>query len=452
MKRRQFLQLAGAAAGAVALSGCSAAGWGARGSSGKTVELTYALWDANEQIGLTKSVAEFMRRNPNIHVTIQQVPYGSYQQKITEQYISGNAPDVFWVNTPWLADWGRGGVLTDVAPKVAKAGIDMSRYYPALVKLHTDGAHLWGLPKDWDTICFFYNATHLAKCGYTTPPTDLEWNPTDGGSYLHFLKQITLDTKGRNALDSAFDPSSVAIYATSAPNSYQDSFGNYMAMNGGSMLPEPYATTSTLNSPENRATFTFMTDMLNAAHVIVPGAQTGPNGDDTNTETLFAEQRMALWMTGDWNTLTASQLSGFKLGVMPMPAGPKGRISVFNGLIDGIASNTPHPDEAWQLVQWLGGPESQSIMASGGYVWSAIESLDSQFLAYWKKKGLDMSWFLDAAKATTVNFPVATGMQEGLTNVTTALGPAFLGQAPVANSLARANEIFDYRISYAAKK
>lgn len=452
MKRRQFLQLAGAAAGTLTLSSCSAAGWGIKGQSGKVVELTYALWDANQQIGLTKSVAEFTRRNPNIHVTIQQVPYGNYQQKITEQYISGNAPDVFWVNTPWLADWGRGGVLTDVAPKVKAAGIDLSRYYPALVDLHTDGQRLWGLPKDWDTICFFYNATHLAKCGYAQPPTDLEWNPTDGGSFLRFLKRITLDKNGRSALDAGFDPNNIAMYATAATNSYQDSFGNYMAMNGGSMLPRPYATSSTLDSPQNRDMFTFIIDMMNQAHVIVPAAQTGPNGDSTNVETLFASGQMAMWMTGDWNTLTVSQLSGFKIGVMPMPAGPKGRISVFNGLIDAIVSNTPHPKEAWQLAQWLGGPESQSIMAEGGYVWSAIKDLDPLFLAYWKKKGLDMSWFLDAARGKTVNFPVATGMQEALTNVTTALGPAFLGQAPVASSLATASEIFDYRISYASKK
>lgn len=452
MKRRQFLQLAAAGVGTMALSSCTAADWGFRSSGSGPVELTYALWDANEQIGLTKSVAEFMRRNPNIHVTIQQVPYNSYQQKITAQYISGNAPDVFWVNTPWLADWGRGGVLTDVAPKVKAAGIDMSRYYPALVDLHTDGSHLWGLPKDWDTICFFYNSSHLAKCGFTKAPTDLSWNPQDGGSYLHFLKQITLDAKGRSALDAGFDPHNVKIYATSAPNSYQDSFGNYIAMNGGSMLPHPYATTSTLDSRQNRETFTFMTDMLQAAHVVVPGAQSGPNGDDTNTETLFASEQMAMWMTGDWNTLTVSQLSGFKIGVMPMPAGPKGRISVFNGLIDAIVSNTPHPKEAWQLVQWLGGPESQSIMASGGYVWAAIKDLDSQFLAFWKKKGLDMSWFLDAAQHQTVNFPVATGMQEGLTNVTTALGPAFLGQSPLPASLSKAADIFDYRISYSSKK
>ena len=452
MKRRQFLQLAGAAAGTLALSSCSAQGWGIRGGTGETVELTYALWDANQQIGLTKSVAEFMKRNPNINVTIQQVPYNNYQQKITQQYISGNAPDVFWVNTPWLADWGRGGVLTDVAPKVKAAGIDMSRYYPALVKLHTDGDHLWGLPKDWDTICFYYNASHLAKCGFNTPPTDLQWNPQDGGSYLHFLKQITLDTKGRNALDSAFDQHNVDMYATTAANSYQDSFGNYMAMNGGSMLPKPYATSSTLNSSQNREMFSFMTDMLQAAHVVVPAAQTGPNGDDTNLQTLFASKQMALWMAGDWNTGTVSQLSGFKIGIMPLPSGPKGRFSVFNGLIDAIVSNTPHPEEAWKLVQWLGGPESQSLMAREGYVWSAIKELDPLFLQAWKKKGIDMTWFLKAANGNTVNFPVATGMQEGLTNVTTALGPAFLGQAALPSSLAQAAEIFDYRISYASKK
>lgn len=448
MKRRQFLQLAAAGAGTLALGGCSAQAWGFSSMSSEPVQLTYALWDPNEQIGYQKSIDEFMRRNPNIHVTIEQIPYGSYQQKITEQYITGNAPDLFWVNTPWLADWGRGGVLTDVSGKVKAAGIDMSQYYPELVALHSDGSKLWGLPKDWDTIAFFYNATHLAKCGFRTAPTDLSWNPQDGGSYLHFLKQITLDTKGRNALDPAFDPHNVAIYATAASNDIQAVFGNFFAMNGGSVLPHAYATSSSIDSPQNQQTLSFLTGMLQAAHVVVPGAQTGPNGDSTNAQTLFASQQMAMWQAGDWNTLSVHQLSGFKIGVMPMPAGPKGRISVLNGLIDGMVSNTPHPAEAWKLMQWLGGAESQTIMGSGGYIWPAIKDLDPLFLDYWKKQGLDMSPFLDAAHGKTVNFPVATGMQEALNNMTTALGPAFLGQETPKQALAQAAQIVDYRVSY----
>jgi len=432
----------------VGLTGCSAAGWGVHGGGGGKVHLTYALWDPYQQVGYQKSISLFEKAHPNISVTIEQVPYNSYQSKITAQYISRNAPDVFWVNTPWLGDWIKGKLLLNITDRVTRAGIALDQYYPSLVKLHESDGQLFGLPKDWDTIALYYNKDYLAKLGITSAPRDLRWNPTDGGTFLQFLKRITTDTRGHNALDPKFDSNSVKTYAMASTNDLQAIYGDYFAMNGGSILPAPFATTSSIDSPQNRQTLTFLTNVLQKAHVVVPGGQTGPNGGSDNIETLFSEGRTALWQTGDWQTNSLSQLSGFKVGIIPLPAGPKGRISVFNGLTDGIVSNTPHPEEAWELVQWLASAQSQKILGSGGYVWPAIKSLDPLFLDYWKGKGIDVSPFLEEASGDTVSFPVATGLAEALKNVTTALGPVFLGKASATDGLASARTILDYRISY----
>jgi multiple sugar transport system substrate-binding protein len=136
------------------------------------------------------------------------------------------------------------------------------------------------------------------------------------------------------------------------------------------------------------------------------------------------------------------------VGVLPLPSGPKGRISVFNGLTDGIVSNTPHPQQAWELVQWLASPQSQRILGSGGYVWPAIKSLDPLFLRYWRAKDIDVSPFLQEATGGTVNFPLATGFAEAQDDMTTALGPTFLGTASPSSGLAAARKILNYRISY----
>jgi multiple sugar transport system substrate-binding protein len=431
------------------LTACASGGWGFGGSGGSKINLTYALWDANEQVGYQQSIDVFEKAHPNIHVTIEQVPYNNYESKITAQYVSKNAPDVFWVNTPWIADWVKGGVLTDITQRVKDANIDLSQYYPSLVTLHENGNKLYGLPKDWDTIAYYYNKTYFDKL-HVTPPDNLTWAPDGSGTFLPFLKSITTDTKGRTANDPNFDPNSVATYAMSATNDLQSAYGNYFAMNGGSILPAQYATTSSLNSPQNAEALTFLTKTLQAAHVVVPNAQTGPNGDSTNTTPLFSEGRMAMLGTGDWATSGIAKLasSSFKIGVMTLPSGPQGRISVFNGLTDGIVSNTPHPNEAWELVQWLASADSQKILGSGGYVWPAIPSLDPLFQNYWKGKGVDVTPFLEEAQGKTVTFPVATGLAEALNNVTTSLGPTFLGSASVDSGLKSATKILNYRISY----
>jgi multiple sugar transport system substrate-binding protein len=316
------------------------------------------------------------------------------------------------------------------------------------VKLHEYQGQLYGLPKDWDTIAFYYNRDYFAKLGIKRPPTNLKWNPTDGGTFLQFLKKITTDTHGRNALDPKFDPGSVKTYATAMTNDLQGIYGDYFAMNGGSIIPRPYATSSTIDSPQNLQTLTFLTKTLQGDHVVVPGGQNGPNGGSDNSETLFSTGRIAMWETGDWQTNSLSQLSAFKVGVMPLPSGPKGRISLFNGLTDGIVSNTPHPEEAWELVQWLASAQSQRILGSGGYVWPAIKNLDPLFLKYWKAKDIDVSPFLQEASGGAVNFPLATGFAEAQDNMTTALGPTFLGTASPSSGLAAARKILDYRISY----
>ena len=117
--------------------------------------------------------------------------------------------------------------------------------------------------------------------------------------------------------------------------------------------------------------------------------------------------QVAMWEEGDWNTLSVKSSVTFPVGVATLPIGPQARGSVFNGLIDGLNSHTPYPKQAWELEQWLGSPQSQAILGSGGYVWPAIKSLDPLFLQYWKKQGIDMSAFLTEAHGKVVSFPVS---------------------------------------------
>ena len=175
--RRTRLAALGVAVLSMLLSGC--AGWGFTSSGGKTVTLTYALWDPNEQVGYQKSINLFEKMHPNIHVNIEQIPYGSYEQKITAEFITGQAPDLFWVNTPWLGTFIQDGMLTNLAPLIKRDHVNMAQYYPALVALHSKGSAVYGLPKDWDTIALYYNKSYFAK-HHITIPANLSWRPGGG--------------------------------------------------------------------------------------------------------------------------------------------------------------------------------------------------------------------------------------------------------------------------------
>jgi multiple sugar transport system substrate-binding protein len=396
-------------------------------SSSGTVKLTYAQWTTPENTGYQKSINQFEKLHPNIHVTIETFAYNDYQPKLTTEFSSGGGPDVYWVNTPMIATWIKDGVMEDLTSKIAAAHINLSQYIHTLVTLHQFNGKLYGLPKDWDTIAYFYNADYFAQ-HHITVPSGLTWNPADGGTWLSFLKSLTYDTSGHNALSPSFNPSSVATYGTDSPNEMQWGFEPYLAENGVKLISQPYAKSVSFNTPAATQTFQFLTDLMYKYHVAAPGSDLGTDAAANNTEdqTLFAKGKVAMIEGGSWEIAGIAQTAKFKVGVMQAPAGPAGSWTVANGLIDSINAHSPNQQAAWELEQWLGSPQSEQILGSGGYIWPGIGSLDPLFAAYWKSHGVDVTAFENESKWSTVFWPVTPGMNQAQLDIANLLAPAYL--------------------------
>jgi multiple sugar transport system substrate-binding protein len=425
------------------LAACSSGGSSSSSSSGK-VHLTYALWDPNEEVGYKQSIAVFEKSHPDISVTVVQIPYPNYQQKLQAEFTSGSGPDIFWVNTPWLSTWIKDGLLTNLAPDISKAHINMSQYIPALVSLHSYNGAIYGLPKDWDTIAVYYNATYFAQ-HHIAVPTSWSWSPGNGGTFLRVLQEATIDKNGNNALSPKFDPGNIATYGAELDNSMQTGWGNFLAEDGVFTIPKAFAPSVSFSNAKADQVFQFIRNLMYQYHVLVPGAELGPNGTDPSSQNnaLFASGKIAMQIGGDWETTgTAADVgSKFKIGVLPLPAGPDGTWSVFNGLIDAINPHTPNFQAAWELEQWLGSPASEKIMGQGGYIWPAIPSLDPLFATAWTAKGINMQPFLNESKGQLTDWPNTPGMNQGLTDMQRDMGPIWLGPGSLSSTssdLARA--------------
>jgi len=430
---------AGCAALLVAAAACSSGGAsGGSGGSG-TVNLTYAMWQTPEQAGYQKSIDVFEKAHPNIHVTIESIAYNNYQPKLTTEFSSGGGPDVYWVNTPMIASWLKDGVMENLTSKVKAAGTSLSQYLPTLVNLHTFGGQLYGLPKDWDTIAYFYNADYFAK-HHITIPSGLTWNPVNGGTWLTFLKSLTYDTSGHNASSPNFNANSVATYGTDSPNEMQWGFEPYLAENGVKLINAPYAKTVSFDTPAGKQTFQFLTDLMYKYHVAAPGAALGTDAAANNTEdqTLFAQGKAAMIEGGSWEIAGIKQAVKFKLGVLAAPCGPDGCWTVLNGLIDSVNAHSPNQQAAWELEQWLGSPQSEKVLGSSGYIWPGIGSLDPTFASYWKSQGFDVTAFEAESKWNVVYWPVTPGMGQAQTDIANQLAPAYLTGKNVAQAVSAA--------------
>jgi multiple sugar transport system substrate-binding protein len=440
VRAKKFLLMC--AAGALITGGmaaCSSTPSPSNSNSSKHVHLTYALWDPNEEVGYKKSIAVFEKAHPNISVSVVQIPYPEYQEKLQAEFTSGTGPDIFWVNTPWLSTWIKDGLLVNLAPYISKAHINMSQYIPSLVALHTYNGAIYGLPKDWDTIAVYYNENYFTA-HHIPVPTSWSWNTANGGSFLHTLELATIDTNGVNATSPSFNPNQVATYGAELDNAMQTGWGNFLAEDGVFTIPKPFASSVSFNTPKADQVFQFIRNLMYKWHVMIPGAELGANATDPSSENndLFAAGKIAMQIGGDWETTgTYADVAGkFKIGVIPLPAGPDGTWSVFNGLIDAINPHTPNFAAAWELEQWLGSAASEKIMGEGGYIWPAIPSLDPLFESYWASKGLSMSGFLAESKGNLTNWPNTPGMNQGLTDMQRDMGPIWLGPGTLAQTSA----------------
>lgn len=408
---------------------------GGSASQGGKVNLTYALWDSNEQIGYQQSIKEFEKQHPNIKVTIQQADYDQYWQKLDTQLAGGAAPDLFWDDLTYFPHYATQGQLMDVTSLIKQDNLDLTAYYPTLLKQYVYQGKYYGLPKDWDTIALFYNKTIFQKMGITAP-NDLTWNPTDGGSFLQLLQQLTVDKAGVHPNQPGFNAAAASQYGIVSAALNQELYWNYMAMNGGSFMDKPFGKRFVYDQPQNVQALQFLINLISKWHVSPPASESGSSGDGMTQ--LFARGRVAMIQTGSWNISYLSKQVNFPVGIMELPIGPKGRISVLNGLSDAIYAKTAHPKEAWELFKWLASPQSQQIVAGMGIVWPAVKSAAPLFASYWKKHGVEADPFLKEAEGQTVSVPLTPVFNEAEAKIDDSFNLMWLGQAPVQQSVNKA--------------
>ncbi|HLU28767.1 MAG TPA: extracellular solute-binding protein, partial [Glycomyces sp.] len=123
------------------------------------------------------------------------------------------------------------------------------------------------------------------------------------------------------------------------------------------------------------------------------------------------------------------------------PSGPAGSGTVINGLSNAIYAGTEHPEEAWELVKFLGSEEAQRIAAETGSVWPGVSSLNDVFAEYWSGQGVDVSGFQTAAEGTTVGYPLSMSDAAFSTAALDEFNQVWLGQKDARSAAEAVAEI-----------
>jgi multiple sugar transport system substrate-binding protein len=385
---------------------------GGTGESGGRTVVTVRLWDQQVAAAYRESFSEFTREHPDIEVRVNVVAYSTYFDTLRTDVAGGGADDIFWLSNAYFAGYADSGRLT---PIDRDAG-----WEPSVVAQFTRNGTLWGVPQLTDAgIAVSYNADLLAAAGVNPPMLDtLRWSPDPAAdTWRAMLMRLTAPRQ----------------WAYNAANDLQGIYLNYIGSAGGEFTDDDRFA---FDSPQAVEAFEYLVRLINTDRVAPPASATNDNGDFSRNQ--FLQGRMALFQSGTYNLATIADGARFRWGVAMIPAGPKGRVSVTNGIAAAGNSATAHPDAVRQVLDWMGSTRGNAYLGVKGSAIPAVLAAQSVYHDYWRSRGVDVSPFFDVLDGPRIPAPGGAGFAAGFDVLKPYFDEMFLGRRDVPGSLADA--------------
>ncbi|PYZ93621.1 ABC transporter substrate-binding protein [Salipaludibacillus keqinensis] len=308
------------------------------------VTLTYAR--GQDATGATNILVEaFMEENPHITVEFREMPSDtgqSHDQYVTEFSAGDSTIDVFDADVIWPAEFAQGGYVLELDRYIERDGIDMDDYFEGTVDSGNFEGRQWAMPKFTDAGLLFYRSDIVDEAPET-------WDD---------LIEMASEYQGEEGTDYGY---------LMQANQYEGLVVNaveFIASYGGSVLDEDQNVT--VNSPETIAAIEKMIEIVESD--ITPGNIL--NFDEPATHTAFLEGQSVF--ARNWPYMQAmtededqSQVAG-NVEFALLPAGDEGSAAGLGGWMSMINRNSEHPEEAWELLKFMTGPEGQKITAIEG--------------------------------------------------------------------------------------
>ena len=280
------------------------------------VELT--LWHAysaggSEEAALAKLVNEYTTANPNVTVNVQAIPFDQIFSKWqTDVSSGGTAADLFTAPNDDLGNWVRAGTVAPLDDLLAGklGGISDT----GIAGVTVDGK-IYAVPGIIKAVALYYN-----KSTVPTPPATTD-------------ELLAMVKSGKKLVLNQ--------------NAYHN-FGFFPAF-GGKLMDD------TGKCVADQAGFAEAMQYL--VDLKAAGATFETNGG--NADTLFRQGQADMIINGPWTLGDYKKDLGDKLGVAPIPAGPKGPAQPLAG-IDGFYVNPNSPNQVAAVAL------AQSIFSAKG--------------------------------------------------------------------------------------
>ena len=192
-------------------------------------------------------------------------------------------------------------------------------------------------------------------------------------------------------------------------------------------------------SPQGISTVRYLVDLIQSGVAPYAGDTNPPQGGDFVRD-QFLQGHVAMFQTGAYNLADVLDDARFGWKIVPIPQGPRGRVSVTNGIVAAANASSPHPEEVAKLLDWLGSAQGQDVIGASGSASPASLTAQGAYRAFWTHKGVDLGPMYQVLDGRTVQAPQGTRYTAATDALQPLLNDVFLGRLPVAAGLRSAQD------------
>ena len=354
-------------------------------AAARTQATTLTVWNTmndEETVTFKSVIAEFEKANPDIKVSLVQVPFDQRDQKFTTAVQAGQGPDIMRAEIADVARWGSLGLLTDITSRVSAA--DKRDFLPAAWAYYNYAGKIWGLPQAPDALTIFYNKAMFKEAGIKNT-------------------QMPKTLAQLQTLCAKF-PAGEGIFLRADAYWVQPWVWGY-----GGNLVVPASKQILVGSSKSVAGMQAYKNLFSAKCAF---ANKDFSNDYGNAQTAFKNGKVAMIVNGPWSTADILQGPSFKsssnLGVMVIPKGPGGQGSPVGGNGFVIAKGAKDVTASYKLMQYLTSGPAQAAWAAKN---NLLPSRASSYSLAAVKKNRLITAFLPQMKVATARPVIPQGGQ-----------------------------------------
>ncbi len=333
MSRSQVLAFFLGVLGVMPLMGCGP-------QSGSVTKLRFWAMGREGEV-VQELVRDFEALNPDVRVSVQQIPWSAAHEKLLTAYVGRATPDLAQLGNTWVPEFTALNALASLDDRVtASSHVNSEDHFTGIWDTNLIDGALYGIPWYVDTRVLFYRSDLLAAAGYDTMPTTwATWH------------------EAMRAVSEAGGPDRYAILLPI--NEWPQPV--ILGLQAGASLLTDHDTRGAFTAPEFREAFTFYLDLF--AEGLAPPLG---NNEVANLYQEFARGTFAMYVSGPWNLgefkrrLPADLQPHWATAPLPGPDPETPGVSLAGGSSLVIFKDSAHQEAAWRLVEYLSQAEQQA--------------------------------------------------------------------------------------------